>query len=108
MRATITPSEAALWPVLSGIKLGITFRRQCVIVRFIADFAAPSIKLVVKTDGGYHARRAFADAARDRKLQRLGWRVLRLPATLLLADLALVTAVVRKHIGKLHLQNLAR
>lgn len=72
MRSALTPSEEALWSELSGGKIGVTFRRQYVIVRFISDFAAPSVKLVVETDGGYHAHRAFADASRDRKLQRLG------------------------------------
>jgi len=99
MRSALTPSEEALWSVLSGSQLGVAFRRQFVIGRFIADFAAPSIKLIVETDGGYHARRSIADAARDRKLQRLGWRVLRLPAALVLADLALAATVVRKHLG---------
>jgi very-short-patch-repair endonuclease len=33
-------------------------------------------------DGGYHARRRAADARRDRALQRLGYRVLRLDAAL--------------------------
>jgi len=101
MRSALTPSEEALWSVLSGSQLGVAFRRQFVIGRFIADFAAPSIKLIVETDGGYHARRAFADASRDSKLQRLGWRVLRLPAALVLADLALAAAVVRKHLSNM-------
>jgi very-short-patch-repair endonuclease len=99
MRSALTPSEEALWSVLSGGQLGVTFRHQYVIGRFIADFAAPSVKLIIETDGSYHARRALADASRDRKLQRLGWRVLRLPASLVLQDLALVTAVVRKHLS---------
>jgi very-short-patch-repair endonuclease len=36
-----------------------------------------SIKLIVEVDGGYHARRATADASRDRKLARLGYPVVR-------------------------------
>jgi very-short-patch-repair endonuclease len=100
MRSALTPSEEALWSVLSGSELGVAFRRQYVIGRFIADFAAPSVKLIIETDGGYHASRAFAAASRDRKLQRLGWRVLHLPAALVLADLALAATVVRRHLGK--------
>jgi len=44
-------------------------------------FYAPSVRLVVEVDGGYHARRASADARRDRKLERAGHRVLRIEAS---------------------------
>ena len=50
--------------------------------RFIGDFVAVSARLVVEVDGGYHARRRAADARRDRALRRLGYRVLRLEASL--------------------------
>jgi very-short-patch-repair endonuclease len=75
MRSALTPSEVALWAHLRGGQLGVWFRRQVVIGRFIADFAAVSAKLVVEVDGSSHARRAGADARRDRALARLGWRV---------------------------------
>jgi very-short-patch-repair endonuclease len=48
------------------------------------DFVAPAARLVVEVDGGYHARRVTADARRDRTLTRLGYRVLRLDAELVL------------------------
>jgi very-short-patch-repair endonuclease len=48
--------------------------------RYIADFAAPSVRLIVEIDGGYHARRVVADARRDRDLTRLGYTVLHLEA----------------------------
>jgi len=63
--------------------------------RFIADFCAPSIKLIVEVDGGYHSRRRVADASRDRKLARLGYRVVRVSAELVLSDLASAVALVR-------------
>ena len=63
--------------------------------RFIADFCAPSIKLIVEVDGGYHSRRRAADASRDRKLARLGYRVVRVEAELVLRDLSAAVALVR-------------
>ena len=63
---------------------------------FIADFYAPSARLIVEVDGGYHARRVTADARRDRKLTRAGYRVVRLQSTLVMRDLpAAVLAVQR-------------
>jgi very-short-patch-repair endonuclease len=76
-RQSLTLSEARLWESLKGSRLGVGFRRQVPLGRYIADFVAPSCKLVVEVDGGYHAGRQAADARRDRALSRLGYRVLR-------------------------------
>jgi crossover junction endodeoxyribonuclease RuvC len=82
MRAALTPSEQRLWLALRGGALGVWFRRQVPLGRHIGDFVAASARLVVEVDGGYHAQRRAADARRDRALQRLGYRVLRLEAAL--------------------------
>jgi very-short-patch-repair endonuclease len=95
MRSAPTMSEALLWQELRGSKLGVGFRRQLVIGRFIVDFAAPAARLVVEVDGGYHAQRVRADARRDRELERLGWRVLRVEAALVQHRLGEVVAVIR-------------
>jgi very-short-patch-repair endonuclease len=85
LRASPTPSEAALWRHIHGGRTGAWLRRQAVIGgRFIVDFVAPATKLVVEVDGLYHTRRRTADARRDSKLARLGYRVLRLEAALVL------------------------
>jgi very-short-patch-repair endonuclease len=95
-RAAPTESEARLWSALSAGKLGVAFRRQVVLGnRFIVDFVAPRVRLVVEVDGSYHAQRIGADARRDSKLRRLGYRVLRIPAALVLGDLQAAVALVR-------------
>ena len=48
MRAQPTTSEAVLWEALRGSRLGVGFRRQVPIGRFIADFCAPAARLVVE------------------------------------------------------------
>ena len=78
-RAAPTTTEAILWQVLQGRRLGVRFERQVVLGRFIADFCARSAKLVVEVDGEVHEHRVAADARRDRDLARMGYRVLRLP-----------------------------
>jgi very-short-patch-repair endonuclease len=56
---------------------------------FIVDFLARQAKLIVEIDGdAYHASRVQADAARERKLVRAGYVVLRIPASLVERDLA--------------------
>jgi very-short-patch-repair endonuclease len=103
MRLAPSPYEELLWRALSGKKLGVAFRRQVPIQRFIADFLAPSAGFVIEVDGPYHAKRRSADRRRDEKLRRWGYRVLRLEAELVLRDLpaalALVAAELKASLG---------
>lgn len=93
--------ERVLWRELSGGKLGVSFRRQVVLGNALADFFAPSIRLVVEVDGGHHALRRAADARRDRDLVRLGCRVLRVDAQFVLRDLPLAVQLVKDAVGLL-------
>jgi very-short-patch-repair endonuclease len=96
MRHAPTASETAMWRLLAGKKLGVAFRRQVPVAgRFVADFLAPSQRLIVEVDGASHARRSQADARRDRVLQRLGYRVLRLEAKLVMQQPAVAAACIR-------------
>ena len=96
MRGNPTTSEAALWREISGCRLGVAFRRQVRVGRYIADFMAPSVRLIVEVDGGYHGRRFAADARRDRDLRRLGYTVLHLEAEVVEQCLAVAVARVRE------------
>jgi very-short-patch-repair endonuclease len=88
LRFEPTASERRLFEAVRGRRLGVSFRRQVPIGgRFIADLLAPAEKLVVEVDGGIHSRRVKADARRDEALHRLGYRVLRLDAELVMRDL---------------------
>ena len=50
---------------------------------------------MVEVDGGYHERRGQADRRRQRELERLGYRVVRLPAEAVSGDMAGALAAVR-------------
>lgn len=54
---------------------------------YICDFVCASRRLVVEVDGAHHAQRRGADARRDECLRRLGYRVLRLEARVVLGQL---------------------
>jgi very-short-patch-repair endonuclease len=99
MRASLTYSEQRLWQAIRSRQLGVGFRRQFVIGNFIADFCAPTARLVVEIDGGYHAGRAVADARRDRSIQALGFRVLRFSAERIERELSGVLEQVRQAIA---------
>lgn len=90
-----TPSEAALWQALRGGVAGVAFKRQVVLGgRYIADFFAPSVRLVVEVDGGVHRGRRAADRRRAEWLRRRGYRVVRVAAALVLRAPELAVAVI--------------
>jgi very-short-patch-repair endonuclease len=100
MRHSPTFEEAALWRLLKGEQLAVRFQRQVVIGPFIADFAAPAVRLVVEVDGGCHARRVRQDARRDEKLRRWGWRVLRFSSEAVLHRPSEVVAVIQTAVAR--------
>ena len=51
-RQVMTPSELRLWSALKARQLGAQFRREVPLAgRYIVDFCAPSVRLVVEVDG---------------------------------------------------------
>jgi len=95
MRHVPTPSEARLWEALPGGRLGVVFQRQVVVGECIADFCAPSIRLIVEVDGGYHAERERLDARRDERLRRLRYCVVRVSSAEVGRELPAVVARLR-------------
>jgi very-short-patch-repair endonuclease len=96
MRHAPTLSEAKLWTELSAGKLGVAFRRQVPVGhRYIVDFLAPSLKLVVEVDGGVHRKRGAADARRDGWLRRAGYRVVRFRVEDVVRDVGAVVERLR-------------
>jgi very-short-patch-repair endonuclease len=101
MRFHPSYSEARLWTVLRGKRLGPQFRRQVVIGEFIVDFLASKERLVVEVDGDtYHEGRASADRRRDEWLRSQGFTVLRIAASLVGSDLAASAALVVQALGR--------
>ncbi len=102
MRHNPTGSEYALFQLIRRKQVcGVQFRRQQIVLhRYIVDFLAPQLKLVVEVDGGYHALVASADARRDKLLARAGYTVLRIPNHVVLHQtktaVALLSAAVQK------------
>ncbi len=102
MRHHPTLSEQMLWSVIRGGRLDVAFRRQQVVEQFIVDYLCPALKLVIEVDGdAYHATRVRPDAARDRKLVRARYTVVRIPASVVERDLELAIEMVREAVERL-------
>jgi very-short-patch-repair endonuclease len=101
LRSSPAVSERRLWAELSAGKAGACFRRQVPVAgRWIADFLAPALHLVIEVDGSAHEHRRRADARRDEKLRRLGYRVLRIEAQLVMRDLPHAVELVREAVQR--------
>jgi very-short-patch-repair endonuclease len=61
----------------------------------VGEGGAPAQRLVIEVDGAYHGERARADARRDAALERAGYRVVRLEASLIASDISGALAVIR-------------
>lgn len=46
MRRNLTVSQSTLWLHLAGKRLGVAFRRQVPLDRYVVDFLAPSVRLI--------------------------------------------------------------
>lgn len=71
----MTISEASLWMGIRRRRLGVRFRRQVPIGKWIADFACLDPKIVIEVDDPSHELRD--ETARTEYLQRRGFLVLR-------------------------------
>lgn len=99
MRRNLTLSESALWLHLSGKRLGVAFKRQVPLDRYVVDFLAPSARLIVEVDGLWHHRRIAADERRDRRHARLGYRILHLDAALVMQQPLVAVERIREAIA---------
>jgi very-short-patch-repair endonuclease len=70
-------------------RLGVAFRRQVIIGRYIADFAASGARPAVEVDGGVHHARTDPNEARD------AHRVVCIPAALVTSNLSAAVGLVR-------------
>jgi very-short-patch-repair endonuclease len=77
LRRDMTDAERALWGRLRLGRLGVKFRRQMPIGRFIADFASLGAKLVIEVDGGQHDAARRSEHERTVALEAAGFFVLR-------------------------------
>ena len=95
MRASPSKPEERLWLGLRARRLGgHRFRRQAVILGWIADFYCPAARLVVEVDGPLHRLTIDYDQHRDAVMKVRGLTVLRIPSRMVTHDLALALRLI--------------
>ena len=97
MRHEPTDAERFLWQYLRGDQLGVNFRRQHIIMDFIADFVCLEQMIVIEVDGGYHRTEEMqkTDLLRDKLLSERGFRTLRFTNEEVLCDIDSVISKIK-------------
>lgn len=97
LRNQSTPAEDKLWYYLRSQKLGVRFRRQYGIGKYIVDFYVPSHRLVIELDGPIHLSREAReyDAERQRDIEALGINVIRFTNDRILCNIDSVIRDIR-------------
>jgi len=89
LRREDTLAEQVAWGFLRNRRtLGLKFRRQVPIDRYIVDFYCHEIRVIVELDGVVHDAEAQMriDEERDTRLRELGFQILRVPNRVVLRD----------------------
>ncbi|HWT13025.1 MAG TPA: endonuclease domain-containing protein [Allosphingosinicella sp.] len=99
LRRSMSPPEARLWQLLRTRPDGRKFRKQHPAGPYVLDFYCASAKLAVEIDGAAHDMGAnpVRDEKRDAWLRDAGYRVVRIPAAEVKADLQAVLQHILNH-----------
>jgi very-short-patch-repair endonuclease len=104
-RKKMTKAEACLWKYVlkNSQTLGIQFRRQRPISRYIADFCSLELKFIIEVDGVTHdnPENQQKDKIRQIELEQLGYKVIRFQDNEVLKNIEGVRIVIRQEINKL-------
>ncbi len=89
LRRDETATEAVLWELIRARRLmGLKFRRQHPVGRFVLDFYSEALKVAIEIDGPIHhdPEQSAADADRQVMLEEQGIRFIRVPTRLVETD----------------------
>jgi very-short-patch-repair endonuclease len=104
LRKIQTPQEVILWSRLRNNQIGVKFRRQYPIGKYIVDFYCLEYKLVIEIDGSQHFEdnALTYDEERTKFLRIQGCAVLRFPNNEINAN---IDGVLMKIIEELKLED---
>ena len=97
LRKNMTDAERLLWSKIRNNQLGVKFRRQQPIDKYIVDFVCFEEKMIIKVDGGQHYENK-GDRARDEWFIENGFKVLRFWNNDVLGNIKGVVEVIRKEL----------
>jgi len=102
LRNNLTTPEQKLWAKIRNKQLGVRFRRQYGIGRYVVDFYCPELALVIELDGNSHYEEGAQeyDQVRDTFMESLGLRVLRFTTLDVMNNIEGVLVAIFKSVEK--------
>ncbi len=96
---SVSKAEKRIWKIiLSREQTGVRFLRQRPIDRFIVDFFAPRLKLIIEIDGNSHFNKPEYDYYRQKRLESLGYKLIRFTEGEVLNQIEKVDSEIRNAI----------
>lgn len=97
LRSAKTRAETKLWKCLQRSQLGLKFRRQNSVGRYILDFYCPKLRLAVELDGDAHFNPLAGECDSDHEafLKQHGISVLRFENQRIFDDLDSILSSIR-------------
>jgi very-short-patch-repair endonuclease len=100
LRKRSTPAERKLWSQIRDDQLGVTFRRQHAIGKYIPDFCCPQARLILELDGSQHLEQQDYDAERTDYFATLGYKVIRFWNNAIMSDIESVLRAILHELEK--------
>ena len=99
LRRKMSLPEVLLWSKLRGKPMGMKFRNQHPIEKFVVDFYCARKRIAIEIDGIAHdmGDRPQQDERRVARLRMLGVEVLRIPASEVLRDIEETAEAIVRH-----------
>ncbi|MEE4177596.1 MAG: DUF559 domain-containing protein [Bacteroides sp.] len=101
LRKNSTLAEILLWNKIKGESFGVQFKRQVPIDEFIVDFFCHELMLVIEVDGYSHDFKYEYDQQRQKKLENLGFTIIRFGDQQVKKDMFNVLRTLEINIDKL-------
>ena len=98
LRRNMTDVERILWSKIRNKQLGVKFRRQQPLGKYIVDFICFEERLIIEVDGGQHSENT-QDTIRDKWLKTNGFQVLRFWNNDVLKNLNGVLGIIKKYVS---------
>lgn len=98
LRQESTKAEQHAWRLLRNRRmLGLKFRREVPIEDYIVDFYCDELSLVIELDGDVHEKQSkrARDEKRDKRLEELGYMVVRLTNAQIISNSNALVKIIR-------------
>jgi very-short-patch-repair endonuclease len=100
LRRNMTKAERVFWNAVRNNKvMGLQFRRQQVIGKYIADFYCSRLRLAVELDGDVHLKQRDYDRHREEAIKRYDIGIMRFGNEEVLSDIGKVIGEIERTIS---------